>query len=280
MSTNYELKLTDSDFSFLAKLARQQSGIELNEKKRQMVYSRLNKRVRELNCINFSDYCDYIRANSDEVKVFINSITTNVTAFYRENHHFEFLVDTIFCDANKNYSPANQRFRIWSAGCSSGQEPYTIAIHVKDHLLRHNHWDVKILATDLDSDIIAKAKAGLYPESDCKKIDPGVLAKWFTKSKHSNRTNYQVSPELQSMITFNQLNLLHDWPMKGPFDIIFCRNVIIYFDKQTQIRLFQRYYDLLKPGGYLFIGHSETLHGISDKFVSVGRTIYQKLDDE
>jgi chemotaxis protein methyltransferase CheR len=171
----------------------------------------------------------------------------------------------------------NKRLRIWSAGCSTGEEPYSIAITLKQALPDFDEWDVKILATDLDANVVAHGKRGVYREERITGLPDDVIERWFKRGKGNNAEMVRVHPELQQMITFKRLNLLQEWPMSGPFDLMFCRNVVIYFDKDTQRVLFDRYADILVADAHLFIGHSETLYKVSDRFESLGHTIYQKV---
>lgn len=267
-----EFPMTDGDFVRIKKMAYDLSGINLSDHKKNMIYGRLARRLRKLSIANFKDYCDLVQdEHSDELGNFVNSITTNLTSFFREEHHFEFLKTTVFPNL-LNSNKASKRIRIWSAGCSTGEEPYSIAMVVKKFTAFAN-WDVKILATDLDSNVVAKAKSGMYAADRVERV-PSDYEKYLQLSK--DKTSVRIHPDVAALITFKTLNLLHQWPMKGPFDVIFCRNVVIYFDAQTQRVLFDRYANLLAENAHLFIGHSENLHNISDRFSSKGRTIYQK----
>ncbi len=268
-----EFLLTDSDFKKIASLVYSACGIVLGEHKREMVYSRLARRIRRLQLDSFKQYLDYLDAHKEqEFSDFINAITTNLTSFFREAHHFEYLKSHIvpaLLQANKQ----TKRVRVWSAGCSSGEEPYTLAMTLNE--LFPTNWDVKILATDLDSNVLAKAQSGSYTAANVNGLEQHHLQRWFLKSK--NGELFKVKPELQKNIYFKRLNLLQDWPMKGPFDVIFCRNVVIYFDKTTKDQLFQRYCNILAPHGHLFLGHSETMGKEHSEFKNLGRTMYQKV---
>lgn len=276
-----EFLFTDKDFFYLSKLANDLAGIKLSEAKRELVYGRLSKRLRKLGLGSFEHYCELLRnkeEGDEEFTHFINCITTNVTSFFRENHHFEFMTDELLPELVKANSHVSQpRLRIWSAGCSSGKEPYSIAITVREALRDFGKWDAKILATDLDSNILEIARRGEYPEEKADDIPEGVRKKWFRSGQGVNQGTIKISDELQSMITFNQLNLTEEWPLKGVFDIIFCRNVTIYFDKETRIKLLDRFAEHLTPNGYLFVGHSESLFGLTKRFTTVGRTIHRKI---
>jgi chemotaxis protein methyltransferase CheR len=198
-----------------------------------------------------------------------------LTAFFRENHHFLYLKNTIIPQLIKQ-NALSKRIRIWSAGCSTGEEPYSLAITLKQSIPDIDQWDIKILATDLDANVVAHGKAGIYRADRIEGLDENVKRRWFKRGTGDNDNAVKVAPELQELITFKRLNLLHDWPMKGPFDVIFCRNVVIYFDKDTQRVLFDRYANILKPEGHLFIGHSESLYKVSTRFDNLGQTIYKR----
>ncbi len=271
----HEFELTSRDFDRLKKIVGEQTGIVLTDGKRNMVYGRLARRLRALNMDSFSSYIQLIESDEDELVNFINSVTTNLTAFFREKHHFEYLRDTVLPQLLKN-NQGSQKIRIWSAGCSTGEEPYSLAITVKTFFENHPGWDVRILATDIDTNVIAQAASGIYTKERIDGLDEKLVKCWFLKGKGKNDGMVKVRRELQELIDFKQLNLLKPWPMKGPFDLVFCRNVVIYFDKPTKIKLFDNYADKLVNKGHLFIGHSETLFKISERFDSLGGTIYQK----
>jgi len=269
-----EFPMTDSDFQQIQDIAYKLTGIKLTDHKREMVYSRLARRIRPLGLSSFKEYCKVLESrDNNEVGNFINSITTNLTSFFRENHHFEFLHGTVIPELKRKHS-ADKRIRIWSAGCSTGEEPHSISMTLTDHATAG--WDMKVLATDLDSEVVAKAKSGCYEMSRVEGMEDEKLKRWFVKDRKDKRF-VKVKDTVRERITFKQLNLLEPWPMKGPFDVIFCRNVVIYFDKPTQKKLFNRYADMLAPGGYLFIGHSESLHRVTDRFESLGKTMYRKV---
>ena len=206
----------------------------------------------------------------------VNAITTNLTAFFRENHHFEYLRDTVLPKLlieNKD----ERKIRIWSAGCSTGEEPYSLAITLKENLPANLHWDTQILATDIDSNVLAKASKGVYGEDRVADISKKILRDWFMKGKGENAGSVRIKPDARSLINFGQLNLMDNWSVGDVKDVIFCRNVVIYFDRESKTNLIDRYADNLKDGGYLFIGHSESLYKITDRFELIGNTIYQKI---
>ncbi|MCF6234812.1 MAG: protein-glutamate O-methyltransferase CheR [Gammaproteobacteria bacterium] len=277
MSKDREFNFTTRDFNDIRELVSHNTGIVLSDAKQDMVYSRLAKRLRKLGLKDFKDYCALIKSeNSEEISHFVNAVTTNLTSFFRENHHFEYLKSTLLPELLSNQAGQKQ-LRIWSSGCSTGEEPYSISMALKEALVSHPEYDAKLLATDLDTNVLDTACQGIYNEDRVNGISKERLKRWFLKGKESSVDKVKVSSELQDMITFRQLNLMNKWPMRGLFDIIFCRNVVIYFDKPTQRLLFDRYADILAPGGHLFIGHSETLYKITDRFELIGSTIYRKV---
>jgi chemotaxis protein methyltransferase CheR len=274
MSTT-EFTFTDQDFKRVRTLVYDFAGIDLSESKRNLVYNRLAKRIRFLGLDNFKQYLDYVEAQGEEEFVtLINSITTNLTFFFRENHHFVYLADTVIPYLLQK-NAASRKIRIWSAGCSTGEEPYSIAVVLKESVPAG--WDVKVIATDLDTNVLNTGRAGVYDIERLKGVEQSRVKRWFMKGTGANEGKVRVKPELQDMIKFGQVNLMQDWPVKGPIDVIFCRNVVIYFDKPTQTRLFNRYADILANDGHLFIGHSESLNKVTDRFKLLGQTIYQKL---
>lgn len=272
---DHEFEFTDVDFARIQGLVYSHAGISLSDAKRNLVYSRLARRLRRLNLTTFAAYTDYLQTHLDtELTDFLNAITTNLTSFFRENHHFETLRRLVLPELMRN--SARRRIRIWSAGCSTGEEPYSIAMTVKEAVPESSGWDVKILATDLDTNVLQKARDGIYDEERVQQIPKARLQRWMRRGSGANAGQVRVNSELQDMIQFNQLNLMESWPMRGPFDVIFCRNVVIYFDKDTQRRLFDRFADLLTPEGYLFVGHSETLYKVTERFELQGQTVYRK----
>lgn len=271
-------QLSTKDFNFLCQFVYDIAGIVLNASKKEMVYRRLTRIIRERKFSSFTEYCDLLKAEPEKEKdYFINAITTNLTSFFREQHHFDYMVKHELPRLIKNSLTDHKRLRIWSCASSTGEEPYSIAITLletfKSALIQ---WDAKILATDIDSNVLASGKLGIYDENRVESLPYKIKEKYFHKGVGDNVNKVKVDKALTKLITFKQLNLLHDWPMKGPFDIIFCRNVIIYFDKETQQELFARYYEMLTPGGLLILGHSENLGQYQLHFDNVGRTIFRK----
>ncbi len=273
MAIRRDFEFTDKDFNRIRDLVKQHAGITLTEAKKDMVYSRLSRRLRHLGITSFGEYCQLVEdETSGELVNFTNSVTTNLTAFFREQHHFDYLSTTLLPNLRRQKA-RNRRLRVWSAGCSTGEEPYSLAMTLLENLPSHEKWDVRILATDLDSNVLETAQRGIYNTDRIKGISNQRLKRWFLKGKN-NKEAVRVSPELQKLISFKQLNLLRPWPFRGPFDFIFCRNVVIYFDKPTQKVLFERYADMLEMNAHLFIGHSESLFKVTDRFKLMGQTIY------
>lgn len=267
-----EFPMTDADFARVKHIAYRLTGITLSNHKKNMVYSRLSRRIRHLNMSCFADYIALVEeGRQDENTEFVNAITTNLTSFFREIHHFYFLKSNLIPHLIKEKAK-HKRLRIWSAGCSTGEEPYSIAMVLKSFAALST-WDIKILATDLDSNVIEKARQGSYTAERAEGI-PGEYRRFLQVDRAHEYI--KVKDSARDIITFKCLNLLNDWPMKGPFDIIFCRNVVIYFNADTQRVLFDRYADMLTAKGNLFIGHSESLHSITTRFKPLGRTIYER----
>lgn len=272
-----EFHFSDKEFKFISKLVGERTGIVLSDAKRQMVYGRLSRRLRQLKLTKFSDYCDILTSgHEDELIEFTNAITTNLTAFFREDHHFQHLKNTVLPELIRN-NASTKRIRIWSAGCSSGEEPYSIAMCVRELISKSSGWDIKILATDLDSNMVQRGKNGIYATERVEGLTKARMKKWVQKGRGEHADKVRMHNDLRELITFKELNLMEGWPIKGPFDLMFCRNVVIYFNKATQQELFDRYADLLSPNAYLYIGHSESLNKVTDRFDLLGKTIYQKV---
>ena len=271
-----EFPFSEKEYAYLASMVYERSGIVLGAHKINMVYSRLARRLRELKLTTFREYCGLLQEDKggDEIGALINAITTNLTRFFREPHHFDHLRDHVIPEAAK--TGGKPRLRIWSAGCSSGEEPYSIAMTLMDAVPGLKQWDARILATDLDTRMVATGQAGLYSADAVKDLPKPVKAKFFNRDSSGGGEQWQTSEQLRELITFKHLNLLEAWPMNGPFDAIFCRNVMIYFDGPTKAALIDRYAGLLKPQGWLYIGHSESLLDTHSHFRLAGRTIYRK----
>ncbi|MCB1754031.1 MAG: protein-glutamate O-methyltransferase CheR [Gammaproteobacteria bacterium] len=266
---------TDRHFEILRKLIGEHTGISLSEHKRDLLYGRLTRRLRDLQLAGFDEYCRLLMESPDtELEHFINAVTTNLTAFFREKHHFDYLEQTLIPELSR--TGQLKGMRIWSAGCSTGEEPYSIAMILRENIPAIDSLDIRILATDLDTNVVKTAGNGIYDEKRVEGMASQRLKRWFQSGTGPNNGKVRVHPDLQKIITFRKLNLMHAWPMRGQFDLIFCRNVVIYFDKPTQKRLFERYAELLKPNGHLVIGHSESLHNVSSQFELIRQTIYRK----
>ena len=269
-----ELSLSDREFARIKARVYAVAGISLSDAKRTLVLSRLSKIVRALHLGSFDTYVDFLErsGSAQDGQEFVNALTTNLTRFYREDHHFEHLrshVGTLLAER-----PRGTRLRIWSAGCSTGQEPYTIGLDLLATFPDLRRWDFKILATDIDTAVIAKAAKGLYPESELSGLS-NERARLFERDRDGGIV---VPAAVRELVAFKPLNLIGAWPMKGPFDAIFCRNVAIYFDKPTQGEMFGRFAGMLAPESFLYIGHSENLGSGGEGFRLVGKTIYQSKE--
>ena len=274
-----DLTISDAEFKLFQELILQKTGIFLHDSKRHLIPSRLASRLRLHGFKTFSEYHAYLMQKGDpgELESMINRITTNKTSFFRENHHFEFLKTRLIPEIQeKARHGAPRRIRIWSAACSSGEEPYSVAISLLEALESHAGWDIRILATDLDSAVLQQAKAGVYAEERVAELPLEIKRKYFLRGREAQAGSVCVRPQLKRLITFRQLNFIAEsWPIQAEFDMILCRNVIIYFNRETQRQLFTRLLSYLKADGYLCVGHSESLHWLGDLFVPLRNTIYQ-----
>lgn len=271
--------MSQAQFDLFRALAMTHAGITLPDYKRNMVYRRVSKRLHALRMRDFCQYADLLKGPHGvaEIEFFVNALTTNKTEFFREGHHFEHLTAQVLPTLRKQCDrEGNRKLRIWSAGCSSGQEPYSIAITLAEAFSDISRWDARILATDIDTDMVEAGSAGIYPWTEIRTI-PSLQRQKYVDALRGNDEAGRMSSALRSLITFNPLNLHGSWPMKGKFDVIFCRNVIIYFDKPAQSRLFDRFANQMRDGGYLYIGHSESLYKVTERFRPVGQSIYQKV---
>lgn len=273
LNTDREFHFTDKDFEAVCKLIYSHAGIALNTSKKDMVYSRLARRLRATGLNTFHEYLRLLESNNHaEWEAFTNALTTNLTSFFREQHHFPLLAEHV--RKHKGQHPIN----LWCAAASTGEEPYSMAMTMVD-LFNSYTPPVRIIATDLDTNVLEKAKAGVYPLERLEKLPADTVKRFFIKDTGSQEGYASVRPELRDMITFRQINLLHDnWPLRPPFDAIFCRNVMIYFDKPTQLRILQKFVPLLRPDGLLFAGHSESFHQAAAHFKLIGNTVYQVAD--
>lgn len=270
-----EFGLTKSAFQSIAGALYDEAGINLPETKATLVYARLVRRLRALKLASFEQYCELIGdPTSGERQMLISSLTTNVTQFFREPHHFEHLnsvaLPALLADARRG-----GRIRIWSAGCSTGQEPYSIAMTILDAAPDARKLDLKILATDIDPDVIDEGAAGVYSETALASLLSGRLSRFFVRDEGST---WRVADDIRRLVSFKRLNLNGQWPMRATFHAIFCRNVVIYFDEAKQREIWRRFSTSLDPGGWLYIGHSERVSGpAASRFESAGVTCYRAV---
>ncbi|SNX74902.1 chemotaxis protein methyltransferase CheR [Cereibacter ovatus] len=270
-----DLPLSADDFQRIARIAHDEAGLAMADAKEALVYARLVKRLRQLSIDNFTDYIDLISQPESEYEraVFISIMTTNTTRFFREDHHFEFLAETVLPPLVAA-ARRGDRVRLWSAGCSSGEEPYSIAMTVLRLCPGAGSLDLKILATDIDRQILLAAQQGSYVEAALSELPEDVRKRHFSPADKAG--NCQIGDEIKALVTFKTLNLAKPWPVTGPFQVIFCRNVAIYFDSAMQERVWRGFAGTLAPGGYLFIGHSERLSSsVRHQFETVGMTSYR-----
>jgi len=269
--------MADEQFDFLARLVHERTGIMVPPEKRQMLCSRLDRRLRAVGLDDYVGYCELLHSEPDgrELAELVNAVTTNLTHFFREPHHFDHLAKRALPDALRLLErDGSRRLRVWSAGCSTGQEPYSIAMTLLAHLPAVASWDLRILATDVDSNVLAEAAEGRYPAEQAAKL-ADTYRKRFTRSRRDG--TIEIADDVRRLVTFKPLNLIEPWPVSGPFQIIFCRNVVIYFDKPTQRVLFDRFAELMPVGGWLYIGHSESLFKVTERFQLAGGTIYRRV---
>jgi len=266
-----EFQFSSRDFEQVRKLIYDHAGISLNLSKEDMVYSRLARRLRATGLTSFGEYLAHLESDdaSEEWQAFVNSLTTNLTSFFREAHHFPMLAEHVRKQRDKH------AITLWCSASSTGEEPYSMAMTMLD-LFGSSMPPVKILATDLDTNVLAKAEAGVYPLERLEKLPEDKVKRYFLKGKGAQAGFAKVRPELSNMITFRQLNLLDKtWPIRGPFDAIFCRNVMIYFDKATQRQILEKFAPMLQADGLLFAGHSESFHNAADIFKLRAKTVYE-----
>ena len=270
-----EFAFTLHDFNRVRSLIYQHAGIRLKDSKQHMVYSRLARRLRATGKTTCRDYLDYVEHDEAEWQNFVNALTTNLTAFFREPHHFSILADHL-----KRLASAEPRrvLTIWSAAVSSGEEAYSAAMTAVE-VFGTLTPPVKILATDVDTQVLNTAEDGVFTRERVEKLSGANLKRFFLKGQGAHQDFVKIRPELRAMITFRQSNLLAaEWQVSGPFDAIFCRNVMIYFDKPTQHQILERFVPLLRPHGLLFAGHSENFHHASRLFSACGKTVYRIAD--
>lgn len=269
--------VTDKDFVMISDMVYKHCGINLHEGKRELVQARIAKMLRVGSFRSASEYMEHVRADEsgEQFAELIDALSTNLTSFFRENNHFEFLASNFIPELlARKRKLGRGGIRAWSAGCSSGEEPCTIAMTLLEAIPDPASWDVRLLATDISRRVLRTAMAGVYDKTRVESVPIGIRGRYFLPADDRHRV--QAAPALRSLIRFNYLNLQENWPFSGPFDFIFCRNVMIYFDKPTQERLVNRFFGCLDSGGLLFTGHSESLTGVNHRFRYVRPTIYSK----
>ena len=266
------VQLSEDQFNKICEIVYGACGINLKKGKEALVRARLMKRLRALKVAGVNEYLHYIesKGGSRELALFIDVMTTNKTSFFRESEHFSYLRDQILPELK------GHRLRFWSAACSSGEEPYTLAMWLKEHMPDIDSKDLLILATDISRRMLEKARMAVYPQTTLQNLPSPQFNKYFTKLNGQHADSFQVVSDVRKLIRLSWLNLLESWPMKGPFNVIFCRNVMIYFDRPTQQTLINRFWELLEPGGYLFVGHSEGLSAIKHNFQYMRPATYRK----
>ena len=267
--------LSDSDFQRIAAFSQREFGLCQSGDKKQLVHARLMRLLTETGCPDIATLLNRLETdpNCAERSALVTALTTNVTAFFREAHHFRQFAEEVLAPRMTGLKRGG-RLRIWSAGCSAGQEPCSIAMTILEHLPEAPRLNIRILATDIDPPVIARARGGIYSAEESSGLPPPLAARYTTPG---TRGQLHIAPQVSEMIRYATLNLIEDWPVQGPFDAIFCRNVAIYFDKPTQTRLWSRFAELLAPGGLLFIGHSERVTGPAcERLTSAGITAYRQ----
>lgn len=272
------LTMSDDDFKAISDIAYKEAGLVFLPEKAPLVQSRINRRLRHLKIKKFSQYTAFVNSKDGlaERKVMISSLTTNVSNFFREAHHFDILRKQVFPSLITR-ARAGDRIRLWSAGCSTGQEPYSIAMTLLDSAPDAADLDIKILATDIDPNVIYTAKRGYYDDRSIDDIDAHLRDAYIETITSGKKTGIQIKDSVRNLVTFRELNLLSKWPISGAFDVIFCRNVVIYFDEATQLSLWPRFEAVTIHGGWLFVGHSERLSDRSEtNFIAAGPTAYQR----
>src|SRR3989339_753028 len=272
MVKSLSLELNQGQFNKIRDLIHKICWVSLCSGKEELVKSRLMKRLRSLKISNFREYLNYLECDKSggELALLVDALTTNKTCFFRESNHFDYLRENLLANLK------SRRLRIWSAGCSSGEEPFSIAMTLCEELKDINRRDVRILGTDVSVTMMEKAFQGVYGEEALRDIPPGLALKYFDCIQSSPARLYRVNDKIRALVNLAYLNLMCEWAMNGPFDLIFCRNVMIYFDQQTREKLVNRFWELLEPGGNLFVGHSESMHGLAHKFKYVQPAIYRK----
>jgi chemotaxis protein methyltransferase CheR len=263
----------EGQFGEISRLMYRIAGVNLHDGKKQLVRGRIGRRLRDAGFGGFRDYVAHVKSDAGraELRTMVDILTTNKTSFFREASHFDFLAEHVAESALPR-----EGLRLWSAGCSSGEEPYTLAMVLREALPRSDFGRVRILATDLDRRMVEATRAAVYAESRLAGVSPELRRRHFDPAPGREADGLRVKPELRSTVRVACLNLMGRWPMDGPFDAIFCRNVMIYFDAETRQRLVRRFSDLLREGGHLFVGHSESLNGLSHGLTYVQPAVYRR----
>jgi chemotaxis protein methyltransferase CheR len=274
----HPVEMTDADFGKISRLVYEVCGINLTESKKELLKARLGKVIRQGAFRSFRDYCEHVLNDSsgEELVCLLDAVSTNFTSFFRESQHFDYLRNEFLPEAVDRKKGQGNKLRFWSAGCSSGEEPYSLAIAVLESLDYPESWDLKVLSTDLSSKVLKVAAAGIYPQERIRSIPVPVVRKYFLKGENEWKGYVKVKSSLKKHISFERLNLMETFSFSESFDCIFCRNVMIYFDKPTQAALLGRFFRYLSPGGAFLIGHSESLAGIQHSFRYIKPAIYRK----
>jgi chemotaxis protein methyltransferase CheR len=276
-----EETISNADFGRLRTLIYTQSGINLNVDKKTMLELRIKRRLKSLELTSFSDYCEYLfghQGQREEMVHFLDVVTTNKTDFFREPDHFDYLVQKALPDILAR-NGCERSVMVWSAGCSTGEEPYTLAMVMNEFGQTHPGFHFRVLATDISTEVLAKAKMGVFSEEVVRPVSADLRRKYFMRSRDRNSNLLRVVPELRQMIEFRRLNFMDsDYGLAEKVDVVFCRNVIIYFDRDTQEQILQKLTHNLLPGGYAFVGHSEALHGMDLPLEPVAPALYRRVD--
>ena len=262
-------------YTALTEFLHTHCGIKLADSKKSLVQARLGKRLDELDCPDLTEYLRFVQSDHEgqEISTLVDLLSTNVTSFFREPHHFDHLRDHVLTRVKRERA-SPLKLRVWSAACSSGEEPYSIAMCLGENLSSVDFQSSLVLATDISTRMLKRANEGVYREQSLESMPLSSRERWFTSVRNGRDTEYRVRPELSQRVRVRRLNLIKDWPMRGPFDAIFCRNVLIYFDGPTREALIQRFSRLLRPGGTLYVGHAESLTGIQHDLEFLAPTTY------
>ena len=274
--------ISDAEFERFSRFIHADLGIKMPPAKKTMLQARLQKRLRQLKLDSFAAYYDYVfsaEGRGEELDHMIDAVTTNKTDFFREAHHFDYLTETVLPWFRREPGRGGRRrMHLWSAGCSTGEEPYTLAMILSEFGERFADFDFSILATDISSRVLKEAGRGIYTEADIAPVAMALRKKYFLRSRDRKKKRVCIAPEVRRRVRFGRLNFMaEDYGIREPMHVIFCRNVVIYFDKATQEKMLRRLYRQLAPGGYLFMGHSESLNGLNLPFKPVVSTIYRKI---